>query len=469
MQQLTNTPIGPLRTHLRLLRTRQYPRRYVHTRTCILEGVGSVLCGCVWGGVRIFFEMKLQVRGESKVVVGEPSMDAASGVPEKGSKARAYLVSTLADENREQMVEQQRHLLELHQYNNSTRHIYLAQLEKHMAIARLQLQQRSNGVADDVPFPLSTVTHFELKSARKCPSALVKPMSVNKRFKLVAREDIREEIPPTSDTDVNAFSPAQPKATVSMTRIPTHEECLVVEEDFQMMKDQAKFSYNQFSSTMPSSHMYRLKTVPDTTLPEHVGHADKVKGPTQTNTRVDVEPHGVSEDGETPRAEDAAKTIDEEETLGPVEDEVQGIQNTEGNASEEGDAEGEGGNATDEGGDEVQNTLNNSAGTDELLTAEAAISAVLEEAEKAARVVWSGDKEECRGHATANKDDLESLNDSIANKLFDDDGDHSLAMSASAFAESGISIVGAEDVERLEHEVLRLHRELMKSGIFGDD
>ena len=115
-----------------------------------------------------------------------------------------------------------------------------------------------------------------------------------------------------------------------------------------------------------------------------MGHADKVKGPTQTNTRVDVEPHGVSEDGETPRAEDAAKTIDEEETLGPVEDEVQGIQNTEGNASEEGDAEGEGGNATDEGGDEVQNTLNNSAGTDELLTAEAAISAVLEEAEKAA-------------------------------------------------------------------------------------
>ena len=125
--------------------------------------------------------------------------------------------------------------------------------------------------------------------------------------------------------------------------------------------------------------------------------------------------------------------------------------------------------------------LDTSAGTDDLLTAEAAISAVLEEAERTARIVWSdegsvaknggrnGKREGEEGEEIAPLSQSNFRPSAEEEKLFDDDIDHSLSMSASALFETlrESSFTDAlDDIANLELEVFQQHRKLEESGFF---
>ena len=221
----------------------------------------------------------------------------------------------------------------------------------------------------------------------------------------------------------------------------------------------------------PRSRLYRLKAVPEQQDSEHVGE-DDLQEPILGVTAAAAAEEGVVRSEMEERTKEYGDTVVHDVSLNLE------AENSKERLSEETKeplVENDNGTKGDD--------LDTSAGTDDLLTAEAAISAVLEEAERTARIVWSdegsvatnGGKngkregEEEKGDETAPLSQSNFRPSAEDEKLFDDDIDHSLSMSASALVETlrESSFTDAlDDIASLELEVFQQHRKLEESGFF---
>ena len=117
---------------------------------------------------------------------GPLSTKTAPTVKVRSSGVRDYLVSHMAKETRHQRVLDQERWVYLHERNSSTRGAWLEQLEQQMNDTRNRLEIRSSSV---LTHPSGRPhTGYRITSARRNPSALVKPVRMNGKFQLDSRE-----------------------------------------------------------------------------------------------------------------------------------------------------------------------------------------------------------------------------------------------------------------------------------------